>query len=275
MAALRLQEQGFLPALQSDAGKKRVLCMPNQCYSNPGCAVMGFAVLEKHWRRESERFGVAMDPLISMCIDKLSNGPPQTHAEATRVFAYMASRQGEITRSELLALTRLSFIPIFDKDGQVARRVRPAECYFKGNSAEYQAAFFSFIEYAGPAGSFLRSCGVRDEPSISDIAVMLAERPENVLQVCGGWEQYLALLRQIAVNADQLLGKKVWKQMQTSKCLVGTREQKGGEEGLAEYSLVAAHQVFLVDDSVLARKFSPFCAPTEDLLETFYASLGA
>ncbi|KAJ1932082.1 hypothetical protein FBU59_006489, partial [Linderina macrospora] len=86
MAALRLQKDRFLPAFKPDDGgakqAKRILCMPNECYANPGCEVFGFAVLERRWRRENERFGVLPDPFISACISRLSSEPPKTHAEA-------------------------------------------------------------------------------------------------------------------------------------------------------------------------------------------------
>ncbi|KAI8324847.1 hypothetical protein GQ54DRAFT_295847 [Martensiomyces pterosporus] len=325
-ATLRVHRDGFLPATVStrpppaaataadppmkpkrksaEIPSQRVLCLPSECFSNPSSSILGFPILDARWSREDSRFGVEKNPPIGACIDRLSKAPPATHSEADAIFSYFSTRQADLTRSEWEVLSRLPFIPLFDENGRAKARVRPSECYFKGSAAAYQTSFFNFIEYTGGAASFVRACGVRDEPSVTDIATMLADKPDHVLQACGGWEAYLGLLRQIAVNANQVSSKKLWQRLRSSACLVGTREksssgptstggaQKGKRAAAAdgaeaedldigsssaemEYTLVSSSDVVLVDDSVLARKFNPWCAPADELLEGFYSSLGA
>ncbi|KAJ1919991.1 hypothetical protein H4219_001652 [Mycoemilia scoparia] len=337
--AVRRLRKPFIPAevhtfgnQSSSSGNgskvKRVLLLPDQCYSSQSASVMGFPTLSPQWARERDRLLVEEHPPISRCISLLSGWKYQSEAQATGIFSYLSSRQAEFKSSDWHKLQSMPFIPIFEKDPKtkeesVVECLAPTQCYFQEKAqgghmdcdqdqtkpSAGSFSMFKYIDFGATAQRFLRACGVRDEPSPIDLALRIVENPTAFLEACGGWLAYLDILRKLAINASQIRRKspKIWQSLKTTPCMVAIQRTSGnsntasktkrdstktlidldegdvdafqgdlgGELDETEYTLASISNIMLVDDIVLTKKFKPLTCPMEDILETFYESLGS
>ena len=107
--------------------------------------------------------------------------------------------------------------------------------------------------------AFLSSCGVKDEPSTIELANMIIHDPNHVMKD-QGIENYLGLLRQIAVNYTlckantQLISK-----MKTSPFLIGIKSKELKSESSnddVQYQLSQAKDIYLIDDTVFGQLFN-------------------
>ena len=65
----------------------------------------------------------------------------------------------------------------------------PSQCYFKGKfRSKLQYKLFVFVDFGTSANSFLKACGVKEEPSMEDIVLVLLEDPQRFFQLAGGWD---------------------------------------------------------------------------------------
>jgi hypothetical protein len=136
-------------------------------------------------------------------------------------------------------------------------------------------AFFDYVDFGPVANSFLRVCGVQNEPSPADLARTIIRSPKEFLQSCGGYEPYLNVLRQLAVNVERIKRERgLLDQLSKSPFLIGIQRQssKGSNATTStqsktdtakqenvdiHYELACARDIYLIDDTVLQQIFLP------------------
>lgn len=279
-------------------GDEKRLVPPCACYTNEGAAVLGYNILRKELHGHAIKFGVARDPLIAGCVDRLVAKPPRDAATATKVFGYFTSRLTDLGTNELAKLRDARIVPVA-KERQPSRGLvskgeketvfnRPVNC-FLGSSSSYED-IFDFVDFGPHANSFLSRCGAKDEPSKIEIAQFACGEPARLLGVLQSPERYLNLLRSLADDLALLKrDRELFRKMKTSAFLLGFREisapsssQKEAdptedEAPIKQYQLAAPSQIVILDDYISYRHFknSLLCAPEEDALEAFYMALGS
>lgn len=289
---MRSVDKAFLPVLPFPGEKPNLIAKPSQCYANPKAAVLNFRILREDLQRHHEAFGVAADPSIETCADRLIKSPPTDAAQAKVLFGYFSDRLNEIGPSGNLAerLGESPIVPVVDTQNEkrsVVRHVAPRAC-FLGDSQAY-GDIFDFVDFGLEANSFLLRIGSKHEPSAAEIARMLVRQPTRLLQTLGS-EKYLQVLRRIADHAASLKkDKSLWQQLKSSPCLIAVREVlqvvpgenekvrdlDDEETTIKEYSLASASSMVVVDDFATYRLFqaSLLAAPQEEALENLYVAL--
>lgn len=285
-------ETAFLPVQPLKDEKDTPLAKPAQCYADSKASVLKFRVLREDLQEYHATFGVAMDPPIDACAERLAKSPPQNPASARSLFGYLAGRLNEITPNGNLAnrLGEARIVPILDRSVNEKRSVRivtPRSCFI-GDGSTY-GDIFDFVDFDAEANTFLLRVGSKHEPSAAEIAGMLVRQPARLLQTLGH-EKYLQILRKIAEHASALKkDKNLWQQLKSTPCLLAekqvskvmpgddekVREVEDEELTIKEYSLAAAPAMVLMDDFATYRLFqsSLLIAPQDETLEGLYASL--
>ncbi|ODN94260.1 hypothetical protein L198_05116 [Cryptococcus wingfieldii CBS 7118] len=276
----------FLPATK---GGSRVFVKPGEAFSNPDCAILGFAVaIPKIASPENaSKLGVRRDPPMGQLVIALVNNVPMDIPTATRTFEYMSAYVNQ-TAPSFLADTHL--IPV--KTASDIRLHKPSQVYFhsKERSDNVYASAFTFVDFGDKANVFLQYCGVRREPSVQDIARLFMANSDDMLRQAGSPEKYLEQIRLLATNwsrldsqtkssmrsAKFLLASQLVDVKKKSQSLFGqTTEQ--GDEYEREWVLARAGEIVINDNIVFSQYFGPFilAAPEEALLENFYSVLGS
>ncbi|KAG9677806.1 hypothetical protein KCU99_g4462, partial [Aureobasidium melanogenum] len=284
----------FLPLRDGDLKK---LAPPSKCFANSKSAILGFPIIRDDLQKHAALLGVAQDPPIDICAERLIKSPPKSRADAKNVFGYFAGRLNEIRTAGNLAekLGESRIVPIvgsglsYEKNENV-RYTAPKAC-FLGDSATY-GEIFDFIDFGSEANSFLLKIGSKHEPSAPELAGMLVREPSRLLGTLGQ-EKYLSLLRRIADNASGLKNDKMlWAALKRSPCLLAVKEiapaaskvtedeqdyLEENEAAIKEWHLAVPSSIILVDDFYSYRLFKErlLAGPQEEILENLYAGLGA
>lgn len=302
-----------IPILPTEQVPFPALVGPFQCYTNENAACFGFAILRKDLRIHAEKFGVQRDPNISSCVQHLKNTPPKTKLDAEVKFGYLGSRASDLdqNRSLIGTLSSSNIVPVFRKyyldpacsgfedrtkrqTGKTEYRVHhfdPPEHVFVGRDQEYKG-ILDYVQYGPEATTFLLKVGAKHEPSIRDLAALLAKNPARFLNTIGQ-DKYLDLLRKLADHAGDLWkDKELVKMLIASRVLLGYRDIKdnakkveGGEDDFddldepgvhREWSLNQANEIVIIDNVNYLTRFRDYiiAAPQEELLEEFYARFG-
>ncbi|KAF7194364.1 hypothetical protein HII31_04397 [Pseudocercospora fuligena] len=282
----------FLPVHPFVGEGSNLVAKPKQCYANPKCAVLRFRTLKDYLQAHHTTFGVALDPPMEACVERLIKGPPTNFASAQTLFGYFANRLGEIGPNGHLAerLGNALIVPVVDRkfgDKAGGTRFVAPRAVFLGESDTY-GDIFDFVDFGHEANTFLLRIGSKHEPSASELAAMLVQQPARLLETLGA-EKYLMLLRKIAESAANLKkDKTLWSRLKASPCLLAVKRVRAGEKyvdekrehddeevTIDEYSLARASDMIVIDDIVLYRLFQAhlLAAPEEESLETFYQSL--
>ncbi|KAG0648418.1 High temperature G [Hyphodiscus hymeniophilus] len=298
-------EKPFLP-LQGDASR---LVSPAGCFTNDRCGVLGFNILTKELHAHANKFGVAMDPPMTECVNRLIAKPPRSKRDAGTLFAYFSSRLAEIGQNNVVKLTDARIVPVLTErktangfidekaEPQGVKLLTPRQCYL-GKSPTY-AEIFDFVDFGDDANGFLLKCGSKTEPTKLELAALACKEPARLLGVLQSPEKYLSMLRTLADELPTLKrDKALWKQMKAAKFLLasveisGTKHNKklpdvsltdGNESdedmdgSIKQFQLALPNQIVIVDDYNSYRLFrsSLMVAPMEDKLEDFYLALGA
>ncbi|KAJ2979161.1 hypothetical protein NQ176_g3417 [Zarea fungicola] len=271
------------------------LVMPSACFTNPRATVLGFSVLREDLHDHANKFGVARDPPMLECVNRLLAQPPQDHRSATTLFGYFASRLSELGDKNVLRICNAPIVPIArshtglakEKGGSSLTFITPSRTYL-GSSPTYDA-IFDFVDFGNDANAFLFKCGARSEPTKKEVAEMACNEPARLLSALESTEKYLNLLKSLAEESHILQrDKALWKRMQTARFLPAYKEITTSAKGnlidlddevepVKHYQLATASQVVVLDDIVSYRLFKEhlLCAPEEDILEDFYVQLGA
>lgn len=275
-------------------GNDKQLVPPSACYTNEAAAVLGYNILKKELHQDALKFGVARDPPITGCVDRLLSKPPKDFNAAVTLFNYFSTRLGDIGSNHLAKLQNAPIVPVMRKDPRATEKsastlvyLRPQQCYL--GSASTYGDIFDFVDFGGTANAFLFKCGAKTEPTKIELASMACAEPARLLSVLQSPEKYLNLLRNLAEDVTTLKkDKDLFKRMKTSAFLLGSREITSNngrssdsydeeEAPIKQWQLAAPGQIVVLDDYISYRLFkdSLICAPEEDVLEAFYMALGS
>ncbi|PFH59299.1 hypothetical protein XA68_12562 [Ophiocordyceps unilateralis] len=277
-------------------GKKH-LVVPSACFTNDRAAVLGFDILHKDLHDHANKFGVARDPPMVECVNRLLANPPKDQRTATTLFGYFASRISEVRDNSLAKLRSAPIVPVSRNSvsrpsektgGGGLSYITPSHAYL-GTSATY-GDIFDFVDFGQEANSFLFHCGAKSEPSKLEVAHMVCSEPARLLNVLQSADKYLDLLKSLAEVTNVLSrDRDLWRRMKASPCLLAYKELAATsstgdlldleeeEAPIKQYQLAPAGQIVVLDDIISYRLFKEhlICAPEEDALETFYLQLGA
>ncbi|GAM86174.1 hypothetical protein ANO11243_041850 [Dothideomycetidae sp. 11243] len=283
-------ETAFLPLHGRDLSQ---VATPSSCFVNKACAVLDFSILREDLHPHASILGVNQDPAILTAAERLLIKPPKSRGDAKTLFGYFAGRLNEIGPAGNLAerLGSSAIVPVrtVRETSELIKMVAPRSC-FLGDSQTY-GEIFDFVDFGSEANAFLLKVGSKHEPSAVELCQMTIREPARLLSTLG-WEKYLNLLRRLAENAASLkTDKTMWANLKRASCLIGVREVSSSssnkamdeddvdydeESAIKEYSLAPAPSMVLVDDFGSYRLFRDklLTAPQEEVLETFYSSLG-
>ncbi|KAL7540356.1 hypothetical protein ACHAXR_010047, partial [Thalassiosira sp. AJA248-18] len=284
---------------------------PAACYYNPSALVMGFSTLDPQLDTEhiATRMKCNKDPSCQVLVKRLLQLVDISKAkvdfferkggdDAERqqlvdkiltlfeaAFLYLASRTSEFDKRAMSSLSKKAFIPKSSRQSIVF--YLPSQVFFKKESSSAETmsdhdslteTLFQQIKY----NTFLSLAGVKAEPSLHEIFLLMIEKPDEVLDSLGE-EKYKMLLRRIATNPPF---NKITEQIRGCPFLLGylvideeleVANQNQGNEGgqKAQYVLARAEDIFIVDNSFLRRQFPMLVAPMEQSLEDFYNKIGS
>ncbi|KAL8402315.1 hypothetical protein RB596_008906 [Gaeumannomyces avenae] len=285
---------GTKKAILPIQGNEKLLVPPTECYVDNGAAILGFNVLEKSLQVHANKFGVARDPPITICVNKLIAKPPRDQAAAVTLFRYFATRLSDLHESSLAKLRDAPLVPVTrlvrgSGPKEMSRStilMKPSNCYL-GSSSTY-SDIFDFVDFGSDANAFLFKCGAKSEPTKVEIARLACNEPARLLSILQSPEKYLNLLRTLADDQNALRkDRELWAKMKTSSFLLASKEIAAprapgadpdeDEAPIKQYQLAAPNQIVILDDYISYRLFkdSLVCAPEEDLLESFYLALGS
>jgi len=275
------------------------LFKPGDAYSNPDASVMGFNVLQNKYSADYQKFGLQQNPDSQELLNRLLQHPPSDPKKAKAVFEYLSTRVADFSPPQLQTLKQAKFVPITAKD--VTQHVAPGGCFFQSADLANQGPFkslFTYIDFGPSARPFLLACGVKNEPTVQEIAQMLIADPAKFYALTGSAEEYLQVLRNIAANVH-LLGHGLRKAMQRSAFILGSRrvasssttassttkiqptyedEDEEIEAGQPFVHVLALPgDVVIIDDSHSYSQFTTIiiACPQEEVFEQLAESLGA
>ncbi|EPB82838.1 hypothetical protein HMPREF1544_10405 [Mucor circinelloides 1006PhL] len=283
----------FLPC--SDG---KTYAAPKDCFSNPDVQLLGFQVLHSDLSSVRDKLGVRENPSSDKLVAAFVGRLKTDHDKARKVFEYMASRMGDFSRDQWALLRQLAFIPVQDKNGSTtAQLYQPAQVYFESDASTttFHKELFIYVSFGAQANSFLRSCGVKDEPTTVELAAMLVKDPQRFWDLSSGGERYLEVLRQIAGQFYTIKSnRQLLNDMKTKPFLVGIKRttlseqqqqqqqqekldnaEEAAEEEFVQYRLAKGSDIFINNDTMAQQIFSPLSAPMEPMLEDFYVNLGS
>lgn len=281
----------FLPC--SDG---KTYATPRDCFTNPDVKLLGFQVLHSDLIPVRDKLGVQENPSSDRLVQAFLQKRELDHDAARKVFEYMANRMGDLSSSHWRQLRQFAFIPV--KENGVVVLKEPAHCYFESDdSASFHKELFLYVNFGALANSFLRSCGVKDEPTTVELAAMIVKDPQRFWDLSSGGERYLTALRQIAGQFSLIRSnRQLLNDMKTKPFLVGIKrttlseqqqkeqqklennekeDEEYSDEEFVQYRLAKASDIFISDDTMGQQIFSPLSAPMEPLLEEFYTNLGS
>ena len=182
----------FVPARHKG---KDVRVKPTEVFGNADSALLGFPTLAPAYAAEETRFGIRRDPPAGQLVAALVSNPPQTLAEASKVFAYLSSQVSSFSTAELDALRWAAIVPVRRPDLKVDV-VPPLNLYFSTSDTVLPPGLkglFSTVPDFGPAAKpFLVACGVKESPSTAEITTMLISDPSRFYDLAGSAERYLS-----------------------------------------------------------------------------------
>ncbi|KAH0825764.1 hypothetical protein J3R83DRAFT_8923 [Lanmaoa asiatica] len=263
-----------------------------EVFSGTQWKVLGFSVVQDSCREAAvSKLGIQPHPPTSMLLSLMEKTPPPNEAAARQWFEILAERISSFTQPQLTILSKLQIVPAKGSGAHQLRWLIPTQCYLGGGTnGEFHSKLFVFVDFGPVANRFLSACGSKSEPSIDEVAEILISDPKKFYELSGGYESFLAELRNLAVNSHTITNGTMSK-MKISPILLGIRRQKASkalfdktslaewdEEGWEDlHDLRKPSEIVIADDTNAYQLFgdSVFAAPQEDLLEGFYASLGS
>ncbi|RGB34624.1 hypothetical protein C1646_143658 [Rhizophagus diaphanus] len=244
---------------------------PSECYISSECTIMKFNAVSQDLRFQVERFGVQQHPSREELLKRLNEEPPRHENKAKTIFEYLASRQTTFTDDDFKSLTDLKFIPIKKNSRAKITLASPRNCFF--SVQEELKNFFSCIDFGSKAKIFLQTCGVKNEPTATELAELLVSSSREVYNSLGNLEKYLDILRKIAFNFSTIDKPSLIAVMKKSPILIGVKKHSNGIE---TSSLALGKDIFINDNSAYQPIFEPYTAPVENdhYMKDLYSELG-
>ncbi|KAH7318436.1 neutral zinc metallopeptidase [Stachybotrys elegans] len=270
------------------------LVPPSGCFTNERASILGFRILRRDLHDHAIKFGVARDPPMTECVNRLLANPPQDKQAAISIFSYFASRISEVTESSQVKLRDAPIVPVNRSNASMSEKgsgkvshLSPSRVYL-GTSNDY-GDIFDFVDFGQDANTFLYKCGSKMEPTKLEVAHMACGEPARLLSVLQTPEKYIDLLKSISQDTGMLRrDRALWSKMKVSPFLLAYKEiaaPKGNlididdedEAPIKSYQLLPASRIVVQNDIISYRLFKEhlMCAPEEDILESFYLQLGA
>lgn len=287
------QNTAYVPTIKNGG---RCLAKPFEVYTSSSWAQLGFLVVDPTLPSDAvAKLKIPEHPPTTALVNLLERSPPNTIPAAREWFSVLASRVTVFTPAQLKKLSTLPFVPAGEVKGGNTRMLPPSQCYFSGTSnVQFHSKLFVFVDFGNQANQFLSACGTKHEPSVEEIAKILLEDPRKFYELADGRDNYLAELRNIAVN-NRLISTTTITRLKRAPVLLGSRRVKKDKSAQKaspaldshgdldeddwdlEYDLLSPEQVVIADDTHAYQSFgtSIFTAPQEDLLEAFYLQLGS
>ncbi|GAA5897454.1 hypothetical protein JCM8208_003276 [Rhodotorula glutinis] len=287
----------FVPARHKG---KDVRVKPTEVFGNADAALLDFPTLAPAYAAEETRFGIRRDPPAGQLVAALIGNPPQTLAEASKIFAYLSGQVSSFSTAELDALRWAAIVPVRKPDLKIDV-VPPLNLYFSTSDSILPSGLkglFSTVPDFGPAAKpFLVACGVKESPSTAEITTMLISDPSRFYDLAGSAERYLSVLRLVAVNYGSL-SSTLRSRMKLSAFFLGSKrisssataapartlleqqdddeDDEGGETTLV-YQLARASELAINDEPAAFQVFQGdiLACPQEDALEALAEQLGA
>lgn len=227
---------------------------------------------------------------MTECVKRLLAKPPQNRRDATTLFAYFASRLGELGQNHVAKIADARIVPVASKQTENGypdekatekpsiRHLTPLQCYL-GTSSTY-SEIFDFVDFGNTANTFLLKCGSKHEPTKFELAALVSKEPARLLGVMQSPDRYLNLLRTLADELPSLKRDKLlYKQMKTAKWLLGSVEIPSSKDrekarksamndgagsdqeddestSIKQYQLATPSQIVVVSVSVLLKVLS-------------------
>ncbi|KAK4046064.1 hypothetical protein OIV83_006387 [Microbotryomycetes sp. JL201] len=245
----------FVPSLK--AGRS-VLSRPSEVFANPEAAGLGFAVIEPRLASEASKFKVARDPPAAQLVSALLGSPPRDLVTAASIFAYLSSRTSAFSGSEWSILQRATILPVGD------RLVQPSSCFFNTDPAlpaGLKTLFVTLPDFGPAARPFLLSAGVKEKPSVAEIASLVLDDPDRFLDLCGSAERYLDAPTKLLLDSQD----------------TDDEDDDGLGHTTLQFKLARAIDMAINDDPTAYRVFQTevLICPQEDALEIFAEQLGS
>jgi Protein of unknown function (DUF3684) len=107
----------------------------------------------------------------------------------------------DFNHSEIQRLSSVAFIPVISSPAQKGtpssnlslRFLAPNKCYLgRHSSTSFHSQLFTFVDFGPRANNFLVSCGVRNEPTVDELAQILVADPRNFFDQAGGYDRYIS-----------------------------------------------------------------------------------
>ncbi|KAF9235045.1 hypothetical protein BU15DRAFT_65186 [Melanogaster broomeanus] len=254
--------------------------------------------------RDRARLKVKDRPTGAAIIQAMcENSPPSKHI-ARKWFELLA--KGILTADELVTISEMKIVPpqyapvIPSPDGIVPESavlpaVEPNKCFCSvpDQTKAHHQAIFTYVNYGQTANRFLKMCGAKPNPDISDIVEAMIADPQGYLDKteaylakfdltkAQAYRRYLDDLRQVAAGY-QTLSTDLRDRMRKAPIFISLRNKRrtsdrplGAES--QEYALKHAHEILIADDLESQGLFSEriFVTPKEEVFENFYRDHGS
>lgn len=280
-------------------GKASQLVAPSACYTNEQASVLGFNILARDLHQHAAKFGVARDPPIDSCVSKLFSKPPQDRSSAIMLFEYFTTRVADLGGESLARLKVTPIVPVQRQkrpsessrekasDASKGWTLVPPQSVYLGSSSTY-GEIFDFVDFGDQANTFLHRCGAKMEPTKHEIATFACNEPMRLWTTVQSSEKYLDVLRSLASDLATLKrDKDLYRKMKQEPWLMAFKDIPSSKEKISdddEYSdsvrsaqLAPPAKIVISDDFYSFRLFREhlLCAPEDEMLETFYLSLGS
>jgi Protein of unknown function (DUF3684) len=140
-------------------------------------------------------------------VDLLKRAPPGDEATARQWFQALSSRaSGRIfyvflfefvfdylvvfSYTERQELPEIPFVPVKSTgDKDIIKRLQPTQCFLGTPNSDLYSKLFAFVDFGTDANAFLRACGIRQEPSVGDIAQILVTEPRRAYELASSREK--------------------------------------------------------------------------------------
>lgn len=293
--SLGMSNKAILP-LQ---GKPNQLVPPSACYTNEQASVLGFNILARELHPHAAKFGVARDPDVNSCVSKLLLNPPQDRSSAITLFEYFTTRVADLEGGNLARLKVSAIVPVQrqkrstdplsekNRDASSGWTLVAPQNVYLGSSSTY-GDIFDFVNFGDNANTFLHKCGAKMEPTKHEIATFACNEPMRLWTTVQSSEKYLDVLRSLASDLATLKrDKDLYRKMKQEPWLMAFKDipsskEKASEdddygESVRSAQLASPTSIVISDDFYSFRLFREhlLCAPEDEMLESFYLSLGS
>ena len=272
---------------------KRIKCMPKECFTDPKIGLFGLPVVHENLLNQAWKFDIRKEPAVGILVNILIAHPPLSLDDADQKFSYLSTVAGSLLKVDKTKLRESKFIPIkkstVSPEKEVIVHTYPSMVFFSNENSipsgrksdmnrQFYNDFFDFVNFSPGARPFLSVVGVRDEPSITEVARLLVSDPMSMYRLAASPSRYLDLLFKI-ISEWQIVSRDfaLVANMRKSKFLLGIGHERNhitddGSPEVGTHKLATVDEIVIVDSVVYFNlfKYDVLTAPQEEKLETFY-----